>query len=107
MLLDERALIGRFERSAAAEPIHYIVEELARSRGPKAFIRIYSAVPRNHFPLPAVAAGHPFRSYSCVVRTERTTVPAIVGLEREDDSRRAASLLDRFAAFAAVQCREQ
>ena len=62
MLLDERALIGGFERGAAAEPIHYIVEQLARTRGAEAFIRIYSAVPRDHFPLSIVPAGHAFRS---------------------------------------------
>ena len=107
MLLDERALIGRFERSAATESIHHVVEELARARGPKAFIRIYSAVPRNDFPLSAIPASHTFCSRAGLVRTESAAVPSVVGLEREDDPCRAASFLDRFAALAVVQGSEQ
>jgi len=94
VLLDERALICRLECSAAAESIHHVVEELARARGPKAFIRIYSAVPRDHFPLSIVPAGHAFRSCIRLMRTERAAVSSVVRLEREDDLRGAPSLVE-------------
>ena len=71
MLLDERAFLGTFQRRAAAEAIHHIVEQLARASCPKAFARICSAVPGNHLPLPAGAAGDSFASSVRIARTER------------------------------------
>ena len=107
MPLDELALLGSFERSAATESIHRIIEQLARARSSKAFIRVYGAVPRNDFPLATLPASHAFRGRPGLVRAKRSAVPSIVCLEREDNSGRALSLLNRFAALAIVQCREQ
>src|SRR5262245_32232586 len=103
MLLDERPLVGSFECRAAAESIHDIVEQLTARRGPETFIGIDSAVPRNHFPLRTVAARHAFRSCTRLARAERAAVPSIFRFEREDYLRRTPCLLDRLAAFAAVQ----
>jgi hypothetical protein len=107
MLLDERALLNSFERSTAAKSIHHIVEQLARSRGSKGFVRIYRAIPRNHFPLCAGPARHTFRCRTRLAGTERSAVPSIVGFESENDLHGAPSFLDRFAAAATVQCRQQ
>src|SRR5262245_35598220 len=102
MLFDERALLRGLERSAAAEAVHDIVEQLAAAGGAKALIRIHGAIPRHDFPLRTAATRHTFGRRIRFARAECSTVPTILGREREDDLRRAPSLLDRFAAFAAV-----